>query len=108
MQMFSVYDSKVQSYSIPFYSRTAEDALRKFSASVNDLKTPYSFHPEDYTLFHIGEFLIATGSGSIFSAYISLANGKEVVDQDLRQLIAFAELSPQEREKLVTEMKKES
>lgn len=55
-QIFTVYDSAAQRYLDPFVAPTIEFAIREFRKIVN--KEGHQFHefPEDYTLFHIGEF----------------------------------------------------
>lgn len=55
-KVFSVYDSKVEAYLQPFFQRSRGEALRNFIAAVNDPQTMFNKHPEDYTLFEIGEF----------------------------------------------------
>ncbi len=54
--LFSIYDSKAQAYFPPFCLHNPQMALRQFSDMVNDPETRISKHPEDYTLFQIGEF----------------------------------------------------
>lgn len=55
-QIFTVYDSKAQAYLQPFYAPTKGAAIRVFSDICNDGTHPFNRHPEDYTLFALGEF----------------------------------------------------
>ena len=61
MKMFSIYDHKAKAYQLPFYLRQSGEALREFSDLVNDEKSRVIKHPEDYTLFLLGEFDETTG-----------------------------------------------
>ena len=54
--IYSVYDSKSEAYSLPFYYQHDGQALRTFRDWVNDITTPYGKHPEDYCLFKIGMY----------------------------------------------------
>ena len=55
-QLFSVFDHAAQRFLSPFYSPTIEYAIRQFRATVNTLDHQFNKFPEDYTLFHLGEF----------------------------------------------------
>lgn len=52
--IYSIYDTKAECYTLPFYYQHDGQALRIFSDWVNDDSNPFSKHPEDYTLFKIG------------------------------------------------------
>lgn len=59
--LFTVYDSAASAYLEPFYAPTIEYAIRQFRQTVNKAGHQFSQFPEDYTLFHIGEFDMSTG-----------------------------------------------
>ena len=61
-KIYAVFNSKSEAYSLPFYYQHEGQATRTFSDWVNDSNTPYGKHPEDYTLFAIGEYDEVTGS----------------------------------------------
>lgn len=61
MKVFSVYDSKVESYSPPLCAKAKGEALRQFADLVNDGTSPISRHPGDYTLFELASFNESTG-----------------------------------------------
>lgn len=64
MKMFAVFDSKAATYGIPFADQRIESAIRNFSDAVNDGSNPGNLwhkHPEDFSLFEIGEFNQETG-----------------------------------------------
>lgn len=63
LMVFSVFDSKAGIFGTPFFSGTEASAMRDFSDNVNDSnpRNMWSNHPEDFSLFHIGEFETNTG-----------------------------------------------
>lgn len=66
---FSVFDSAAKAYLPPFFAPTVEVAIRRFRATVNDPspENQIAKYPEDYTLFHCGEFDQGTG---VFEPFI--------------------------------------
>lgn len=56
LKIFTVYDSKVESYFPPFFERSKGGALRAFEQSCNDASHIFSKYPQDYCLFEIGEY----------------------------------------------------
>jgi len=61
-QSFSIYDSKGEMYSPPFFMVTKGLAIRRFSETAIDRQTSIGLHPQDFTLFYIGEFDDQTGA----------------------------------------------
>ena len=59
--MFSVYDTATQAYMRPFYAQTQKLAERMFDDLVMDQNQEVFRHPEDYSLFQVGEFDDSTG-----------------------------------------------
>ena len=56
MNIYTIYDSKSESYMRPIFCKTNGEALRIFTDIANDPGHSVGMHPEDYTLFLIGEF----------------------------------------------------
>lgn len=54
--LFSVFDSAAKLFLPTFEARTIEEAIRRFRSTVNHAESNISKYPEDYTLFHLGEF----------------------------------------------------
>lgn len=75
LSMFTVYDSKAEFYSKPFYARTTGEALRSFQEAANDRAILVGQYPADYTLFCIGEFDENTGEINLLDAFQSLGRG---------------------------------
>lgn len=61
---YTIYDSKAKAYMEPFYSLNDETATRRFSNDVNHAEGLFSKFPEDFSLFHSGEFDYETGINS--------------------------------------------
>lgn len=71
-KVFCVYDSKMEAYMNPFLMATKGQAIRAFSDTANDPQSAFSKHPEDYTLFEIGEYDDSTGRYAMYDAKIAL------------------------------------
>jgi hypothetical protein len=56
MKVFSIYDSKAEAYLPPFMFQQTGEAIRAFTDAVNDEKSNFCKHAEDYTLFQISEW----------------------------------------------------
>lgn len=60
-KVFSVYDAKVEAFMAPFFCVTTGQAVRMFSDAIQDEKTNFCKHPEDFALFELGTFDDAGG-----------------------------------------------
>lgn len=56
MKIFSIYDSKIEAHNTPFFMSTIGQATRAFTDETNNTQSLLHKHPEDYTLFELGEF----------------------------------------------------
>nr|UXQ88084.1 MAG: nonstructural protein [Microvirus sp.] len=82
-EIFTVYDSKAEAYIAPFFLPMVGQAKRTFGECCNSSDHAFGRSPQDYTLFHLGNFddanskidASATGTGNA----ISLGNGLEYV-----------------------------
>ncbi len=61
ISIFSVLDRKAELFARPFFEATQGTAIRVFSDAVNEGDHAFSKHPEDYSLYHIGDFDESTG-----------------------------------------------
>lgn len=89
LQIYSVYDAKACFFGQPFFDQNPASAIRNFSDAVNDGSNPHNMwhkHPEDYSLFCIGDFdnqngelipILPPRSLVTASALRSLKNGQE-------------------------------
>lgn len=82
-KVYTVYDSKIEAYMSPFLMQTKGQAIRAFSDTVNDPDSKNGFHqhPEDFTLFEIGEYDDQTGVYTMHEAKISLGTATEFKKQ---------------------------
>lgn len=63
MKIFSIFDSKIGTYNVPFFCVTEAEAIRSFSYVINqDPESVVYQYAEDYFLYQIGEFDQETGS----------------------------------------------
>lgn len=56
LNIFSIFDEKAQAFSRPVLFNALGQALRSFSDLAKDKTTDIASHPEDFSLYHIGEF----------------------------------------------------
>lgn len=56
LNIYSIYDSASGLYSRPFFTQSDAESVRSFSDIAIDSDHPIGKHPEDYTLFRIGNF----------------------------------------------------
>lgn len=84
--MFTVYDSKAEAYLPPFFMAARGAALRSFQDTCNDTTHAFNQHPEDYTLFHLGQYDDQHATFDITEAKTSLGLASEFVKQLDRDL----------------------
>jgi len=80
-QVFSVYDSKAQIYSSPWLAMNKSVAIRQFTDSVNDSSLVFNKHPEDYALFHLGDFDDVSGVMISLPSPLSLGLAQEYLNR---------------------------
>lgn len=56
LKIFTVFDSKAEAYLPPFFLGSTGLAIRSFTDTVNGTDNNIAQHPEDYTLFELGEY----------------------------------------------------
>lgn len=75
LKIVAVYDSKVEAYLTPVFVRSAGEAVRSFSDAVNNPETDFCKHPEDFSLFDLGDFYVTDGRVVPIKAPECLAQG---------------------------------
>lgn len=55
-KIFSIYDGKAKIFNTPFFMATLGMAVRAFQDIAQDQNTMICRHPEDFTLYEIGEY----------------------------------------------------
>jgi hypothetical protein len=61
LKVFTIRDDKLEQYNQPFFVPTIGAAERDFTDHANNNDSPLFKHPEDYTLFLLGEYDQETG-----------------------------------------------
>lgn len=62
-KVFAIYDHKASVYGTPFFMVNHAMAVRAFGDLAEDERTTVGKHPEDFTLYQVGEF--DDGSGTL-------------------------------------------
>ncbi len=83
--VFTIYDSKVDAFLPPFYMQTKPAAIRAITDTMNDPSHQFAKHPEDYTLFYLGQFDDGTATFDLEKTPISLCLLLELTSQDQNQ-----------------------
>lgn len=83
MKVFSIYDSKAEVYWSPRFYLNAGVALREFSdaAQARNGDNELSAHPEDYTLFEIGDWDENTGELRTYPSKVALGVALEYANK---------------------------
>lgn len=74
LKVFTIYDSKAEAYMQPFFMQTKGQAMRALVDTLEDPKTQFCKHPEDFTLFEIGTYDDQTGKFENLDAPVSIGN----------------------------------
>jgi len=61
LKIYTIRDSKGEFYGPPFFQKTHGEAERSFHTLVNDPKSNVNTYPEDFDLYHLGEYDDQTG-----------------------------------------------
>lgn len=78
-KIFSVYDSKVGAFHLPFPMRSRGEALRSWTEVCNDSSKDFNKFAGDYTLFEIATFDDDTATYAQYDAKVSLGTALEFV-----------------------------
>jgi hypothetical protein len=82
LQIFSIYDSKAEAYLNPFYMKTKGEAVRAVLSVMDDPQHNFTKYPQDFTLFHIGEFDDQKGTIENMKAHENLGNLVSLQESD--------------------------
>ncbi len=77
--MFTVYDTKAETFMPPFFVPSKGLAIRAFEDCVNSDDHHFGKHPADYTLFYLGSFNTDTAHFSTETKQ-SVGNGVEFLN----------------------------
>lgn len=79
--LYAILDNKAEFYRGPYCARSRAEALRDFQRVANETETQIGRHPEDFTLYVIGEFNDITGE-VIPHAHASLGKAVDYVQKN--------------------------
>jgi hypothetical protein len=71
-KMYVVYDSKSESYGLPMFFQSKGVAIRNFTDEVSRPDSLIAKHPEDFTLFELGDYSESTGVFVIHPVKVSV------------------------------------
>lgn len=79
LQVMAIRDLATEAYGRPLFMPAIGAAVRAFYDEINrnDKDNPYFQHPEDYILYHLGEFDDNTGIFNLLTVPKQVATGKE-------------------------------
>lgn len=94
LKIFSIHDSAAKVYARPFLFSTSAEAMRMFETQVNDKEKGglIAAHPDQFTLYQIGEYDDTTGKLTSGEVCMSLGNGINFVKDDLPKTEGYREL----------------
>lgn len=61
LNIYGIYDNKVEAFNTPFFARTNGEAIRMFANGVNQEGSDFGRWANDYCLYRIGSFNADTG-----------------------------------------------
>ncbi len=79
--VFSVFDSKVGAFLLPFFSGNRAVALRSFTSAVQDHGSDFHRYAGDYTLFEIGTWEPEKGVYTPHEAKLNLGLASQFLAQ---------------------------
>lgn len=80
-KMFVIYDSKAEAFDVPRCHSTRGVAIRSFVDAAVKADVPWKDHPEDYTLFEVGEYDGNKCKFEIYDTPKSLGLALELMDK---------------------------
>lgn len=89
-QVLTVWDSAAKMYLEPFFAPSLEHGLRSFREAANAEGHQFNKYPEDYALFHIGEFNPETGRVDTFEELRSLGLAIYLVERKELEVVKNA------------------
>lgn len=78
-KVFAIRDIKAEAFDKPFFLSTVGQAVRAFSDEVERSDSMLHKHPDDYTLFELGEYDDSFGTFVCLPAARQLISGSDVL-----------------------------
>lgn len=82
--IFAVKDQAAEAFGLPFFVNTRGEAMRSFTdeANSNEPNSAIGRHPEDYELWHIGEYDEVKGIVTMIQNPERLARARDLVQPE--------------------------
>lgn len=77
-QIVAVKDRAMDAFLQPFFVPALGGAIRAFGDEINNPQSEMQKHPEDYDLYHLGEFNDNTGEIKQLERPLQIAIGKQM------------------------------
>lgn len=81
VNVYAVRDSKAEVYNSPFCLKNHPLAIRSFEQHCNNPQTDWSKFPEDFSLFHLGEYDTETGRLITLDSPVQIAQALDFKNQ---------------------------
>lgn len=81
-EICAVFDSAINGFGQPIFVRTTAQALRSFKDEINRPGSEMGQHPDDYTLYHIGQYDELVGLVTALKNNEVIARGKDVASSE--------------------------
>lgn len=81
MNIYSIRDDKAEMFSNPMYQRNNAVAIRTFEQACQDPESQFRANPEDYSLWHVGEWHAETGIITPLESPTRLISALELLSQ---------------------------
>lgn len=82
-QLYTIYDVKLATHSVPFARATEADALRYFGDLSRDVKSTIAAHPEDFSLYTIAVYDTDTAVITPHKSIVCLATASSLLSKSL-------------------------
>ncbi len=80
LKVFSIYDSKAESFLQPFFCPNRAVAVRSFTTAAQDARSDFHRYAGDYTLFEIGDFDLEKGAWVEYEAKVNLGLASQYIE----------------------------
>ena len=79
--VFAVYDRKAEAYGMPIFFAAKGQAVRAFDDQCNQAGSMMNLHPQDYTLYQIGEYTDSDGLMVPLTSPVGFGTGVDYLKQ---------------------------
>lgn len=83
LEILAIRDRALNAYMRPFVAQSVGQAIRMFQDEINRVDSEMNKHPDDYDLYHLGQFHENTGAlHTLPSGPEQVAIGKQLVNKE--------------------------